>query len=311
MNLTHNDHLHWSITDALSGEETVFGPRKRSEDIFKFRLGQMERKPQNWWREFNIAMDKLVQEHGTDLALFYSGGSDSEIVLRVLLTLGVNPVIHTIKFTNGGNEHETAYANEFCKSANLKQVIWNFDVEKYIADQAYLDLGLRYTCSQIAYITVLEHIRKIDKTAIMGGEVYFQKHGRNDGRVKSPFEWYYIYREDEDGITYRYTEDTGHQVINEVFTYTPEVLYTWLDTPEVRSVANNEMRGKLTLLTVKKDIYEREMQTQLTARTKFNGYEMMAWRNQMVKRELQDRLPRMRTVKYEYHELMKHLRGDA
>lgn len=310
MNLTHQDHLYWAITHSFTNELERFGSRQFDTDQFQFKLGRCTRPPNSWWSEFKHTIDLLIQDHGTDLSLFYSGGSDSEIVLRALLEIGVIPKIHTIKFSNGANSHETEFADEFCKSAGLKQIVWDFNIEQYIANQSYLDLGLKYQCSQIAYLSVLEHIQKVDETCIMGGEVYLQKHGKSDGAVKSPFEWYYIYREDEDGVTYRYSKDTGHNVINEIFSYTPEVLYSWLITPEVMRVANNELPGKLTLLSVKKQIYEREMGIKLTAHTKFHGYEKMAWVNQLAKRTLQKDFPKMSTMKYEYNKLIRDLKHD-
>lgn len=307
MQLTDQNHLTWSITDVVSGEEVLFGKRKHDQDKFTFTLGKNQRPVKSWWDEFNIAIEKLVDTHGTNLALFYSGGSDSEIVLRTLLSKGVKPVIHTIKFKNGYNSHETSFADEFCLASGLKQVVWEHDVDDFIASQRYLDLGLKYSCTQIAYITVVEYVRRVDVPAIMGGEVYFQKHPKSDLSVKSPFEWYYIYREDEDGMTYRYSKDTGHPLINEVFTYTPEVLYSWLKTPEVQAVANNQVPGKLTLLTVKKAIYEREMGLALTAKTKFHGYESMTWRNAMIRRHIAQYLPKMKVAKLEYSSLLKYM----
>jgi hypothetical protein len=307
MQLTDRDHLRWSITDVLTGKERLFGKRKHDQDKFNFSLGKITSPTSCWWVEFNRAVEKLVDTHGSNLALFYSGGSDSEIVLRSLLDKGVKPTIHTIKFKNGYNSHETNFADEFCKSVGLKQVVWDHDVDDFIASQKYLDIGLKYSCTQIAYITVVEYVRRVDVPAIMGGEVYFQKHAKNDLAVKSPFEWYYIYREDEDGMTYRYSQDTGHPLINEVFTYTPEVLYSWLKTPEVKAVANNEVPGKLTLLTVKKAIYEREMGLKLIAKTKFHGYESMTWRNAMIRRHIAQHLPKMKVAKLEYSSLLEYM----
>jgi hypothetical protein len=306
-NLTDREHLKWAITDWETGEVTTFGTRKSANDLFTFELGRCTRPVKSWWEEFNIAMEKMVDEHGTDLALFYSGGSDSEIVLDRLLHLGVKPTIFTIKFTNGSNKHETDFADEFCKSRGLRQYVSNFDIDHYIQTEAYMDIAMKYTTSQIAYIVVLEHIRNVDKTAIMGGEVYFQRHMRESIRCKDEYSWYYIYREDEDGCTYRYTKDTGHKIINEVFTYTPEVLYAWLKTPEVTAVANNEFPGKVTLLSVKRGAYEREMGRALFAQTKFHGYEMMAWRNANIKRKILEQLPKMKFNKFEYSTLLQHL----
>lgn len=306
MHLTHADHLQWSVTDAFSGRVVPFGTRQNSEDKFNFSMGKIQTRD-SWWVEFQRGIQKLIDDHGTKLSLFYSGGSDSEIVLKCLLDMGVRPEVHTIRFTNGANSHETGYAEEFCKSLGLNQIFWDHDIIDYIRNERYMDLAMTYKCSQLAYLTVLEYIKRVDLPAVMGGEVYFQKHPRNDGAVKSPFEWYYIYREDEDGVTYRYSNATGHPLINEVFTYTPEMLYSWLTTPEVKAAANNEYPGKLTLLSVKRGIYEREMGTELFAKSKFTGYEFMGWTNAATQRKLKSLMPKMQVAKLEYNWLLQEL----
>lgn len=310
LQLTDKEHLWWGHEYISGRHPESFTERRDDRDKFDFELGRMSRKPMSFAEELRDAMTRLVDTHGTDLALFYSGGSDSEIVLRVLLDLGVKPEIHTIKFTGGLNSHETTYADELCKSFGLQQHIWHHDVERYIAEEQYLDLALRYQCSQIAYLTVLKHITFIDKTAIMGGEVYLQKHQKADGAVYSPTEWYYIYREDEDGVTYRYAHDTGHKVINEVLTYTPELLYAYLVHPEVAKVAANQVPGKITLLSIKRKVYEQSLGLELAAQTKFHGYERLQWTNIAVRNRIQSKLFRAQTARLEYKSLLQHLRGD-
>lgn len=311
LQLTDREHLWWGH-DYISGRHPEgFSERRDDRDKFEFQLGQMTRTPGSFAHELREAMIRLVDTHGTDLALFYSGGSDSEVILRALLDLGVKPEIHTIKFSGGLNSHETIYADEWCKSFGLQQNVWHHDLERYIADEEYLDLALRYQCSQIAYLTVLKHIGFIDKTAIMGGEVYLQKHQKADGAVYSPTEWYYIYREDEDGVTYRYSHDTGHKVINEVLTYTPELLYAYLTHPEVARVAANEVPGKITLLSIKRKVYEQSLGVPLVAQTKFHGYERLQWTNIATRNRIQRELFRAQTARLEYNWLLQYLRGEV
>jgi hypothetical protein len=121
-----------------------------------------------------MALTRLVDTHGRKLALFYSGGSDSEVILRTLVKLGVVPEVHIIKFSSHLNEHETNNADELCRCLGIVPHVWHHDVETYIQEQHYLHLGLKYRCTQIAYLTVLEYVRRINIPVIMGGEIYLQ-----------------------------------------------------------------------------------------------------------------------------------------
>ena len=310
MNLTHNDHLVWYLATIQNGylQAKHFAKRKSLDERFVLRFGEQIENCKSWAEELKIAAQKLVDVHGTKLALFYSGGSDSEVVLRTLLGIGVIPEVHVIEFDEGLNAHEVKNAFELCRANNIKPVVWHHDTMKYVKEHVYRDMALTYHCSQIAYLTVLEYARRTDRPVIMGGEIYVQKHQHTEGgRVHDEASWYYIYREDEDGVTYRYSMATGHPVINEFFTYTPNLLYSWLVHPTIKSVMNNEVPGKLTLLSIKRKVYEQELGYNLTAQTKFHGYEALTWVNAFVQRELRAELPPTQTCRYEYNQLVTDL----
>lgn len=315
-NLTDQQHLKWSLHTwtsgpdrKLFGSEALFATRDNDHQNFRFELGKISRKPKSWAKELEIAISRLVDEHGSRLALFYSGGSDSEVVLRTMTKLGVRPEIHTIQFSSDLNSHETQHAHSLCASLGLKPIVWNHDVASYLTNATYLELGRKYQCSQIAYLTVLEYARRVQIPVVMGGEIYLQRHQHSDGRVHSKDDWYYIYREDEDGVTYRYSKDTGHPIINEIMTYTPELLYAWMIHPKIQEVVSNQLWGKITILSIKRQIYEQELGLSLTAQTKFHGYEKLPWSNIDCRENLRQYLPRMQTAKVEYHTLMNSLRG--
>jgi hypothetical protein len=310
LGLTDKDHLRWSLSYTRTDSDPVeFGKRAHANDRLNFTVGSCSGQALSWAQELDQALTKLTDTHGRKLALFYSGGSDSEVILRTLVKLGVTPEVHIIKFSEGLNAHETANADELCRCLGLEPYVWTHDVGSYVKEKRFLHLGLRYTCTQIAYLTVLEYVRRVSLPVIMGGEIYLQRHQVNDGAVHSPQEWYYIYREDEDGVTYRYSVDTGHPVINEVMTYTPELLYSWLVHPTIASVANNEHLGKITILSVKRSVYEQELGYKLQAQSKFHGYERLQWTNLNCRNILQRYMPKMQVAKLEYFELIRHLRG--
>lgn len=300
-NLTDKQHLQWSV----GGQP--FAPRTEDVQTFDFKLGKCDGPVGSWAQELQRAMCRLVDEHGSDLALFYSGGSDSEVILRMLLRIGVRPKVYTIKFSLGENHHETTHADEFCRSVGITPTVFTHNMQLFMV-QDMCDLGIRYQCSQMAYLTVLQYVKKLDIPVIMGGEVYLQKHQKISDTVHSPEEWYYIYREDEDGMTYRYSKDTGHTLINEVLTYTPGLLLSWLHHPTIGAVATNQVPGKITLLSVKTKVYEQELGVQLAAKTKFHGYETMTWTNRKNVLDLKSLIGvQQQVARLEYNQLIEDL----
>ncbi len=310
LNLTDNEHLYWGHEFATGRHPESFSFRRQSEDRFYFELGQLRRPPLPFAAELRLALKRLVDTHGTKLSLFYSGGSDSEVILRELVTLGVTPEVHVIKFEDALNAHETVHADELCKSLGVVPYVWTHDIREAVDDGFYYRLGTKWHCTQIAYLTVLHYASKLANTVLMGGEVYLQKHQSPSIGVHTPSSWNYVYREDEDGVTYRYSNETGHKIINEVFTYTPELLYSYLTHPLVSKVAKDEVPGKITLLSVKRHVYEQELGYHLLATTKFHGFERLNWTNIACRRQIEYDLPNMKTVLWEYVSLLEHLRGE-
>ena len=100
MNYTQNNHLHYTI----GGRK--FGHRMTPYEQYKVYTGRVDPvvyKNSSWRNELVKTADSVYQEYGKDLILFLSGGTDSEIVLRNFLEIGVKPRCVIIKFTNDYN----------------------------------------------------------------------------------------------------------------------------------------------------------------------------------------------------------------
>jgi hypothetical protein len=307
MNLTYNDHLAWYMRDPATGSRRRFGTREHSEEFFEFEIGKCSRPIKSWYEEFVIACSKMIDEHGSNLAVFYSGGYDSEILLRELVRLGANVEAHTILFEADENNEETVRAQEVCEELRVPQYFRVHNVQEYVNSERYTVLGDKYRCTQLAYITVLEYARRVDGPVLMGGEVYIQRHATPGAAPITPTDWYYIYREDEDGMTYRYATQTGHTLINEVFTYTPELLAAWLSSNTVQKIVTGEIPGKMSLLTSKPAIFRELYPFPLAADKKLHGYENLMWTNQLVQRKMRMRLLPMQTSKLQVTKALQWL----
>lgn len=244
-----------------------------------------------WHVEFDEAIKKLIDTHGSKLAVFYSGGFDSEILVRTLVKHGVQPELHTILFSRGENHEEVQHTFALADELGLKHITYNHDVREFVASGMAEAMGDWLQCSQLAYLTVVHYARELDVPVLMGGEIYVQKHQRSGEQIFTEPEWQYIYREDEDGMTYRYSHLTGHPVINEVFTYTPTMLDAWLKIPYVQSIISGEEHGKLSLVNSKQIIFRQAWRGQkLYANKKMHGYELLSWTNEAFKSHMKHRL---------------------
>jgi hypothetical protein len=240
-----------------------------------------------WYEELKIALSRMIDHHGASFDVFYSGGFDSEILVRTLVELGANVTAHTIKFTGGENALEISQTSNLCAALGIRQVTWLHDPKEYVRSERYLEIGTRYACTQIAYITVLEYVRRTQmRPTVMGGEIYVQLRQKPSPEIRSPAEWVYVYREDEDGMTYRYAMDTGHVLVNEVFSYTPELIHAWTHCQTVQDIVHGRVPGKLSLLTSKPKIFQEIYPHPLLAQRKMHGYENLYYTHLIVQRRL-------------------------
>lgn len=301
MNLTHQSHLRWwTQPNGEKKPKEYFRARTAHSDTFGCETGVPElSNGLSWYDEFKRAMSLLVEEHGANLNVFYSGGFDSEILVRTLVEMGANPIAHTVCFTGEENTRETQNTTQICLALDVKHVIWKHDILDYVRREKYMELGLKYTCNQLAYLVVLEYVRKCtDLPCLMGGEIYIQKHEIPAFEaVPSKFDWYYIYRENEDAMTYRYSLDTGHPLINETFSYTPELIRKWTEIPTVRSIVDNKRLGKLSLISSKPEIFREAYPHELVAKRKMHGYESLMWTNELVRHKIGSQLMPMGVAK--------------
>jgi hypothetical protein len=295
MNLTYRDHLRWSL-DGKS-----FANREHSHQRFDFRM-QINSTTMPWYYELRSGLLQLTEIHGRNLHVFYSGGYDSEIVVRELNRLGVNLTIWTIKFKDGENALDVANVIETCSELGLmsRLKIITVDIKARMESDELKAASQKYQCSQIAYLNVLMEAEKLHEVVIMGGEIYLQKHQRPGPALVESSQWYYVYREDEDGCTYRYSVLNNRPLINEVMSYTPQMISSWLNVPIIRDLIDNRYVGKLVVSSLKAEIFKQAYPYPLTANAKRHGFETLALQNSALQFALKSELPNQEII---YHQL--------
>jgi len=299
MNLTYQDHLNWSLDGHLFADRT--SAHQRWE--FKMSIDSTDRP---WHIELREGLALLIETHGRNLHVFYSGGYDSEIIVRELNTLGANLTLWTIKFTGDENRPDITNVIETCVQLGLlhRLNIIPVDIRARMESDELKAASQKYQCSQIAYLNVLMEAERIPEVILMGGEIYLQKHQRPGPRPVETSQWYYIYREDEDGCTYRYSRMHNRPLINEVMSYTPQMISSWLKVPIVGDLINNHYVGKLVVNSLKAEIFSQAYPFPLVANAKRHGFETLALQNAALQLALKRELLPQETV---YHSMLPYL----
>lgn len=277
MNFTHNNHLYYSIG------ERKFDWRKSSTEKFNVNVGNIDSdyyKKSNFRQELLRVADLVYNQFGKNFALFLSGGTDSEIVLRNFLDIGIKPTCYTIKFTNDYNINDVDEAIELAKSLNAPLHLIDFDVEDFFYSGQASDFGKNLQCSQITYLMVYYCIKKIGLPAVMGGELLLK---RNIGT--NPSAWYYCFRENEDASAMRFSIRYNLPLINEWFSYTPELMLYYLENESIQKLVTTKNNYKLTSVSSKNEILK-SLLPEIRLRKKTHGFENLLSFNFEVYRKL-------------------------
>lgn len=266
MNFTYDNHLTYTIGDRL------FGYRETPYEKYKVNVGKIDLgyyKTSNWLQEQYRTADTIYKELGKDLVVLFSGGTDSEIVLRSFKHIGITPRAIFIRFTKDYNVLDFEIAKSITDELGIKLETLDFDVKEFYRSGEAAEFAAAVQCRQIAYLTVYYNILKMQVPAVMGGEMFLRRHVDRTGS-----KWYYVIRENEDGSAMRFTLKYDIPLVNEWFSYTPEMMGYYLEHPDIQSLITNRYNYKLASVSSKNKILQ-QLFPNIKDKIKTHGYEKL------------------------------------
>lgn len=264
MNFTYNNHLKYTINNVL------WGCRTNSIQKFNVTVGSIDNdhyKHSNYLNELHRTADLVYHDYGKDFALFLSGGTDSEIVLRNLLDIGIIPQCYTIKFKDNYNISDVIEAQDLARDLNVTLNLIDFDVKDFVLSGEAAEFGSNIQCTQVTYLMVYKSILNIGLPAVMGGELLLKRNINT-----APSTWYYCLRENEDCSAIRFSLKYGIPLVNEWFSYTPELMLYYLEHELIKKLVTEKYNFKLTSVSSKNSILQ-TLVPDIRHRIKTHGFE--------------------------------------
>lgn len=266
MNFTHNNHLTYSI----GGRE--FGYRENVTEKFKVDIGSIDKDhyaKSSWLKEQARTADLIYKDYGKDFVVMFSGGTDSEIVLHAFKNIGIKPRAVFIKFVGDYNLHDLELAIQITNGLDIKLEIIPFDILNYYRNGMAFEFAKELQCSQMAYLSVYHHIAKLGVPAVMGGEMLMKRHVKPSGS-----EWFYCFRENEDASAMRFSNKYHIPLVNEWFSYTPEMMGYYLERPRIQDMLTDKHNGKMTSVSTKNTVLN-YLHPGLLPKIKTTGFEKL------------------------------------
>lgn len=146
--------------------------RKNTLDDEKFSVEILDVAPRGY-NTVNEAFAAHLEGANLPVEVLYSGGLDSEIVLLSCLQNNVPVVAVTMRLMFRGapfNISDIYYAEKFCREHNIKQVVYDLDVEKFFGNGDHVKYMENYNIQLFVAITLYWLIEQCHSFPIMGGD---------------------------------------------------------------------------------------------------------------------------------------------
>ena len=104
------------------------------------------------------AASTLDHYPGLKPCVFFSGGADSELILRAYLDIGANPEVYIVRYEKDYNIYDVSYAITVCNILGVKYNLIDFELERFYRN----DADLISEQAQVDRPRMLPHIKFTD-----------------------------------------------------------------------------------------------------------------------------------------------------
>jgi hypothetical protein len=266
VNFTYKNHLKYYLDDAL------FANRTNPYQKYRVEVGKIDPlyyAKSSGSQELVRIANLISNDFNKNIVVFFSGGTDSEIVMRSFLKIGITPTCFMIKLKNDLNIDDVEIAKKICDELGITLNFIDFDIHEFVFSGEAMEFSNSIQCTQITFSMIFNCIKKLNLPVIMGGSIPLVKTVRNNKVI-----WYYSFRENEEGCAIRFVNKYNIPVINEWFAYTPESMLYFLSNPIIKEVICNKVPYKLSIESSKNKALT-EYLPNIDLRKKTHGFEKL------------------------------------
>lgn len=198
-----------------------------------------------------------------------SGGTDSEIVVRVFKELGITHHTYIFKCENNYNIRDVNYATELCEELNIPYKIVDFNLQHFYENDAETLLKKTWipAAGRLPRLKFIEYLDNIP--VFCDGEPYWRRVLQDDYSNKS--DWLFYLTEDAYSVSI-YSRVINRVVIGDWYEFTPDILLSFVNLSYVEKLFNDEIVGKTSTIS-SKAIIHKEFFPNIKYKPKLIGYE--------------------------------------
>lgn len=170
----------------------------------------------------DIFYDHLSQRNTKKVEILFSGGTDSEYILRSCIRNSIPVEVMTMVIQCRGiplNITDLYYSEKFCRENNIKQNLFHLDIDELFSSGKYLEYLVPYNITEPHIASHFWLIEQCSNYPVFGGDwTWYQK----EKKVLSPIRSFYTNYE-------RFMESKGITGIGNMIGHSFESLYRFIE----------------------------------------------------------------------------------
>jgi hypothetical protein len=261
MYTSENNWYSWSYGDSQFGRQT-------NNDKFNTHFARYNGSVYSFKDELLKAARSTMDYCTLKPVILFSGGADSEIMLRAFLDIGVIPEIIIARYENDYNIYDVSYAVTICSILSVPYKIIDLNLQKFYENEAerMTELAQIDRPRALPYCKLLE---LVDGFPIMGASDMSPMRTNDDYSQQGT--WMMRCWEHDIGWS-KFLRAIDKPGIAEWFKWTPGLVLSYMNTSWFNKLVNDEYYGKLGSNSTKLMGY-REAYPDLIERKKQTGFE--------------------------------------
>jgi hypothetical protein len=263
MYTSQNNWYQWQY-----GNEPLFG-RQTANLSFKTFYSKSDAPVGSFKEELKKAAQSTMDHYpGLRPCIFFSGGVDSELILRAYLDIGANPKVFIVRYENDLNIYDVSYAITICTILKVEYNLIDFNLQKFYEN----DAEKIAEDAQIDRPRMLPHIKFTDCAdglIIVGHSDIRWYRPHNDYTKKAM--WIAQDFEHDIGCD-KYNILHNRPAIYQWWKWTPGLVISYTQLNWFKQLVNDEIPGKLGINSTKL-LGFREAYPDLIPREKQTGFE--------------------------------------
>ncbi len=238
-----------------------------SGENFKAEIDSPNNKNSNYHTTCLELAEQVYQSRQGKLYLMYSGGVDSEYILSIFLTLGIDITPVIVRLKPNYNDHDTKYAFDFCRSKNLNPLVIDIDFDEFVKSGKIVDMANEYQIAAYQFPSTFYAMSQLDGTVVTGN------HGPPHLFLDKITNTWYVDEIEPYHTVLKYFDKNKIHGYPFFLVYTSEQYLSFLEHPVMQDLVNHKYPGKLGNNSTKKFVYNSISNFNLVDRIKFTGYE--------------------------------------